>query len=377
MYTKLRLIHADPKTGSFLAAWVTYGTRNYTTDWAWRVPCLLQIALPIAALPGLFMIPESPRYLASKGRVDEARAFLVKYHARGDENSPLAEFELAEITKSIALELEAKKSTSWLDMLRTPGNRKRTFITVFLGVFDQWAGQNIASYYLAPVLITVGVTSVTNQTMILGFLQFFNLLCSLFGAFSVDFVGRRFLFLSACAGMLVSYIIITALSATFAKEHSASVGIAVIPFLFIMFGFFSTAYTPLVVAYPVEIWPYQLRARGLALLLISTSTAVFFNIFVNPIALDAIAWKYYIVYCVILACGGLVIYFTFPETRGHSLEEMARIFDGEHAAVPDEGQLREEITEKATQQHTTELASPDSSHEERHWDRRQLGKTEI
>jgi MFS family permease len=298
------------------------------------------------------MSPESPRWLASQDRTNEARAFLVKYHAGGDEQSPLAEFELAEITRTLRLEREAKKSASYLDMLRTRGNRWRTFITIFLGVFDQWAGQNIASYYLSPVLTTIGVTSVTNQTMISGFLQLWNLFWALAGSFCVDLVGRRFLFLSSCAGMLASYIVITALSATFANTGAASVGIAVIPFLFIMYAFFAIAFTPLFVAYPVEIWKYQLRSRGLGLGLISTYVAVFFNIFVNPIALEAIAWKYYLVYCIILTGGGLVIYFTFPETRGHSLEEMARIFDGADADVPDEHKIMEEVLEHATIENT-------------------------
>ena len=171
--------------------------------------------------------------------------------------------------------------------------------------------------------------------MISGFLQLWNLFWSVVGALSVDLVGRRFLFLTSLSGMLVSYIVITALSAEFAEQGGSAVGVAVIPFLFIMYAFFAIALTPLMVAYPVEIWPYQLRSRGLGLGLISTSSAVFFNIFVNLIALETITWKYYILYCVILVSGGVTIYFTFPETRGHSLEETAGVFDEEQATVPD------------------------------------------
>lgn len=58
-----------------------------------------------------------------------------------------------------------------------------------------------------------------------------------------------------------------------------------------------------------------------------------FNTFVNPIALDAIGWKYYIIFAVILVVITVTIYFFYPETKGHSLEEMAVIFDKEMAAV--------------------------------------------
>jgi hypothetical protein len=57
-----------------------------------------------------------------------------------------------------------------------------------------------------------------------------------------------------------------------------------------------------------------------------------FNTFVNPIALQAIGWKYYIVFIVIIASYGLTAYFFYPETRGHTLEQMASIFDGAAAA---------------------------------------------
>jgi MFS family permease len=225
--------------GSLLAAWATFGTRNYASNWAWRIPTILQVVVPVTVLVGYLLAEESPRWLASKGRVDEARAFLVKYHAGGDENSPLVAFELEEIIATLALEKQIKKETSYLDMLRTKGNRHRTFISVTLGVFAQWNGVGIASYYLAPVLKTVGITSVTSQTMISGFLQVWNLILAVSAAFSVDTLGRRKLFMTSCFGMLASYICISGLSGSFAHTNHAATGIAVIPFLFIYYGFVS------------------------------------------------------------------------------------------------------------------------------------------
>ena len=51
--------------GAVIAAWATFGTRNYAGSWAWRVPSLLQVLLPVIGIPGLIMIPESPRWLVS------------------------------------------------------------------------------------------------------------------------------------------------------------------------------------------------------------------------------------------------------------------------------------------------------------------------
>lgn len=57
--------------GGTIAAFVTFGTRNYANDWAWRIPSILQLLLPLVALPGLLMAPESPRWLVSVDRIEQ------------------------------------------------------------------------------------------------------------------------------------------------------------------------------------------------------------------------------------------------------------------------------------------------------------------
>lgn len=61
------------------------------------------------------------------------------------------------------------------------------------------------------------------------------------------------------------------------------------------------------------------------------SAALFFNQYVNAIALEALAWKYYIFYCVFLLFEVFIIYFFLVETRYTPLEEIAKFFDGESA----------------------------------------------
>jgi len=99
------------------------------------------------------------------------------------------------------------------------------------------------------------------------------------------------------------------------------------------FAGYDIALTPLAVSYPIEIWPFQLRARGLSVSLLTSLTAVSFNIFVNPIALDGIQWKYYFVFIAVLVFMLVSVFFWYPETRGHTLETVAEIFDGPSAVV--------------------------------------------
>lgn len=180
-----------------IAAWATFGTRNYEGSWAWRVPSLLQVLLPLVGIPGLIMIPESPRWLVSVDRIDEARKNLADLHADGDIRSPLIEFEMAEIQQTIQAEKEAEQYSAWADLWATPGNRHRLFISISLGTFAQWSGNGVVSYYLSIILNSVGITSVDDQTLISACLQIWNLIWAVTAAMLVDRLGRRMLFMTS------------------------------------------------------------------------------------------------------------------------------------------------------------------------------------
>lgn len=318
--------------GAILALWACYGTSGYTSTWAWRIPTVLQGAYPLVQLVFLWFVPESPRWLVAKGREEEARALLVRYHAGGDEASPLVDMELSEIVAALEMEKEAKH-TRWRDLVLTPGMRKRTYIAVSLGVSAQWNGIAIVSYYLSLVLDTIGITSSSMQTLINGLLQIFNLIAAASAAIFVDFFGRRTLLLWSGAGMLASYIVWTACSAVFDETGSQAAGRAVVGFIFIFYFHYDIAYTPLLLAYPTEIFPYTLRSKGVTVELMGVYGSLIIAAFCNSIALDNIGWKYYIIFVVLLFFICLNTYFFFPETKGYSLEEVAKLFDGEPSSV--------------------------------------------
>ncbi|KAH3209674.1 hypothetical protein KXV86_006346 [Aspergillus fumigatus] len=274
-------------------------------------------------------ITNKTRWLMANKKEEESRRILTKYHAGGDENSPLVEFELNEIAQALELEKASEHAPSYFELVRTGPNRHRTALAFLIAFFTQWNGCSVLSYYLALVLNTIGITAPAHQTLINGMLQIFNWIVAVCGgALLVDRVGRRSLFLVGTSGMLLSYIAWTVLNSEFAKTHDQRLGSAVLAFIFIYYFFYDISWTPLPVAYTAEIFPYTLRGRGMTINFVGTYFGLISGQFLNPIAMKDLSWRYYIVFCAILFVMVLAIYLWVPETKGRTLEEIAEVFDG-------------------------------------------------
>ena len=122
-------------------------------------------------------------------------------------------------------------------------------------------------------------------------------------------------------------------SAVYAQTGNDGAGKAVIAMIFLFYGVAGFAWPGLTVAYPAEILPFSIRAKGLAVTMAVTSLSSVFNQYVNPVGLEALQWRFYFVYITILVVECLCIWFLFVETKGPTLEEIAALFDGEHANV--------------------------------------------
>ncbi|TDZ32841.1 Lactose permease [Colletotrichum spinosum] len=303
--------------GSIAAAWITFGTRNI------------------------------------ENRDEEALRALKTYHGEGEETE-LVRLEYEEIRTAIDNE-KRLGATTWKSMMQTKGNRYRMFLVICMGFMSQWSGNGLIAYYLSRIMDTVGITNKNTQALVNGLLNIWNWALALTTAFFVERVGRRPLFRISTIGMLTIFIGWTIASARFTETNASAAGIAVIALIFVYQIFYCIAFSPLPVAYSVEILPFSIRAKGMATYVFSTKAAVFVNQYVNPIGIQNIGWKFYIVYVAILAVESFVAYGWFLETKGKALEEIAVIFDGEEANVRLDEDGKRPVDVEETEHATTKV----------------------
>ena len=205
--------------GAIVAAGITFGTQTIDSDWSWRIPSLLQMAPSVMQVSFVFFLPESPRFLVSKDRHEEAYQVLVKFHAEGNENSEFVQAEMAEIKETIALELEHSKQ-SWLDMVRTAGMRRRVMIGSLLGLMTQLSGNVVISYYLGDSLKLIGYTSADFQAKFNLGNQCWSLVCGISAALVVMKFRRRTMYLAGILSILAVYLAWTICSERFVSTKS-------------------------------------------------------------------------------------------------------------------------------------------------------------
>lgn len=170
--------------------------------------------------------------LSTSHQESRAAKILAYYHANdGDEHDPLVVFEMAQIRHALKLEKEINENNTTWQLWTRPGNMKRLRIIIAIALFSQWSGNGLVSYYINLVLDSVGITDTRTKTAINGGLQVWNLLCAMAGAFLVDRVGRRPLFIVSTVGMFIVFCMWTLTTALVSENGNKAAATATVPII--------------------------------------------------------------------------------------------------------------------------------------------------
>jgi len=320
----------------------------------WRIPFAIQLVPAGILALGVLTIKESPRWLASKGRNEEAIENLA-YLRKEPVSSPEVIHEMAEIEAAIIEEREARVGLGWKEALFGKGNFIRFFIAFFIFLLQQWAGQNSVNYYAPQIFEAIGFTGTKNSLLASGIYGIVKLVATtIFIFFGVETLGRKKSFFISAVGMGTLFYIIGAILKTHPPPPIGSApstppppSKAMAAMLYIYVCFYSMGWGPLPWVYVADIFPTRTRHYGLATASASQWLWNFVVSKVTPQMKTNLGWKIFIMFATVNIGAMATFSLLIPETKGRSLEEMDVIFG---SVTAEERQAGIDKREKAFEQ---------------------------
>ncbi|KAF5552238.1 sugar transporter stl1 [Fusarium napiforme] len=312
--------------GTLIAYWIDYGCTYGPAPFVWRFPIAFQVVFATIVLVMMMKLPESPRWLLTHGRREEAMTILAGLNGQARDSADVTT-QMATIEKAIAAAGHKGGKTPFSALFT--GGKTQHFRRLILGassqMMQQLSGCNAVIYYF-PILFQKSIGTDHNLALLLGGVNM--IIYSIFATtswFAVERVGRRKLFLIGTVGQCLSMIL--SFGALIPGTASASKGAAVGLFTYI--AFFGATWLPLPWLYPAEINPLKTRAKANATSTVSNWLWNFFIVMITPVMIHGTGtngWGTYAFFAAMNACFFPIIYFFYPETSGRSLEEIDLIF---------------------------------------------------
>lgn len=323
--------------GIMIAYWVDYGFFFLTGSVRWRFPIAFQSFFTLIVMWGLLYLPESPRWLAMKGRMQDAKYVTSRLLGKPIDHEEVA-IELQAITE--ALEAQSKSGKFQNRELLTNGpsqNLRRTILGIAAQFFQQICGINLITYY-ATFLFENSLGFSPGMSRLLAAAngtEYF--LASLVALPLIERTGRCLLMLFGAFGMMASMAILAGtvstggVSDTGAPVLNTRYGVTATVFLFVFNTFFAIGWLGMTWLYPAEITNLRIRIQANALSTCSNWLSNFLIVMITPPAFANLGYRTYIIFAVFNAAIIPCVYFYFPEPKGRSLEELDVIFASANA----------------------------------------------
>ena len=289
---------------------------------AWR--WMFLIGVVPAAVYGIlsFTVPESPRYLISKGRTEEARSTMARL---------VPEVDLDKTMNEITNAIETDRKNSGVSLRgKALGLQPIVWTGIILSVFQQFVGINVIFYYSTTLWTSVGFP----ESASLGFSVFTsvtNVVVTLVAIFLVDRVGRKPILLTGSVIMAVS-LAAMAVSFMFAEGTGKDVSlpapwgpVALVAANLFVVGF-GASWGPLVWVLLGEIFPSRIRGKALG---VAAGAQWIANFLITVSFPQMSTWSLpltYAMYAAFAVLSFLYVLWRIPETKGMELEQTETLF---------------------------------------------------
>nr|XP_019001274.1 uncharacterized protein I203_05979 [Kwoniella mangroviensis CBS 8507]OCF64735.1 hypothetical protein I203_05979 [Kwoniella mangroviensis CBS 8507] len=361
--------------GIVLMFYIAYGTRLIDSAWCYRLPFLsrwYQVSFFLGA--ALFILPFSPRWLASKGRDQECLDTLVRLRNLPatdpriqaewltirveaiHNHEALIERHPTLIGSGMKTELKLE-AASWVDMFK-PAVIRRTMIGIMLMFFQQFVGINALIYYSPTLFETLGLDSAL-QLHMSGVMNVLQLVAVIAVFFYFDRIGRRPFLLLGSIGMCVAHTVVAIMIGLYSKDWASHSGQAWfgVSFILVYMLAFGLSWGPVPWTMPAEVHASSYRAKGVALSTSSNWLCNFVIGLITPPMIKNIGYGTFIFFAVFSFLSGVWAWFMpLRQSEGRTLEQMDQGFHS-HAAAHDQ-EMKEQITRVVLGQTPAQTESP-------------------
>ncbi|KAL4798785.1 general substrate transporter [Aspergillus venezuelensis] len=316
--------------GVLLATATVLGSRNSfgTTQWAFRTVMVVQIFIPLLLLVAvIFFLPESPRWLLSKGRREEAKKSLlfIRSGSKSDaETEAETEAELNLMQDAITEQKESHAATSYKDCF-VGSNGRRTFIVSAVQVLQQLQGNSFFTSYAVLYMAQLNISDPLKA-------QMGRIACGLggvlIGLVLTDRLGRRPLMIACSLGNWITIWLSSGLSAWAPDQTNSIVSLSLACVLLWMVTN-SLGWGSCVWISTAEIPTLQLRERTISIATSCSFIVVLLISYINPFVQDEpgnLGSKVGFVYGSFSVIAAVFVWFCLPECSGRSFEELDEMF---------------------------------------------------
>lgn len=296
--------------GINLSVVVCYIFSFQDSGWRWMFG---MEAFPILILIiGLFVIPESPRWLAAHGRIKESLLILTKINGKEK-----ADQELKEINNDL------KQESGKFNELLKPGIKTALFIGILIMIYSQINGANMMLLYAPTILLEAGINIGSGAILTSMPIYIFIFVCTLIAFVLIKKYSRRGLLITSISFMAFSHLVMAII---LYQKWPATY--TLIPML-MGTGAFTLGLAPLSWIIVSEIFPNKIRSKALAVVCFFLYASSFATAQLFPMLTERFYSKFgnssgvYIIFAAICISAVIFSWKMVPETKGLSLEKIS------------------------------------------------------